>query len=132
MRRSASIRLTLLPWLASAALAQTEAACTAPRCADPPRTPSSATWPREADDCFADARDDDCSGPAADIANARPIDPSDLFVATRDDDDDDDDDDNDDTTQFAVSSQVRSPVSGTVNVPPSRGGFGSYFGRSGG
>ena len=111
MRRSRSIRLTLLPWLASAALAQAQTACAAPR------TPANAATFRDPDDCFDDRRDDDCYGPAPAIANSPVNDARDRHDTTDREDPCDRDD-----------SCVREGSPGSVY----RGGFGSYFWMGGG
>lgn len=107
MRRSKSVRLTLLPWLASVALAQAPAACAEEPLRAPPDTPSF----RDPDCCDADAGDDDCFGRAQSGASSEPEDAP-VFHPTTDDDD--------------------SVVLGSSPVPVYRGGFGGYFWAGGG
>lgn len=105
VRRSRSIHLTLLPLLASAALAQAQTACTA---APPPVT---AATIRDPDDCFLDPRDDDCPGTGLVVASSRPLE------ATNTED-----------------SCYRDDSCGPRAAPTTvyRGGFGTYFWWGGG
>lgn len=117
----------MLPWLASAALAQAQAACAAPRAGVPPRTPPNAAAFRDQDDCFDDPRDDDCDASTGSTApppafNASPNHPSDRNDTDRNDASDCDD------TSDCNNSAVRARAS----VPMYRGGFGSYFWLGGG